>query len=154
MWWRWKKERKFFFFNIFININLCCKIFETQFQTVLLFKTCLWQFWTFWVSETCLWQDGLYWFIPWYIPPLVWNCWPCQCNSFEVRVPYDEIYWYPIIWILVIEISWSHDHLVLIHNEDSYTPGKTVFILKQIHGYLVWKVPAGHQQYWWVSEPL
>ena len=29
-----------------------CKMSETQFQTVLLFKTCLWQFWTFWVSET------------------------------------------------------------------------------------------------------
>ena len=37
-----------------------CKIFETQFQTVLLFETCLWQFWTYWVSETCLWQDSLY----------------------------------------------------------------------------------------------
>ena len=54
-----------------------CKMFETQFQIILLFKTCLWQFWTFWVSETCLWQDSLYRFIPWYIPPLVWNCWPC-----------------------------------------------------------------------------
>ena len=55
-----KKGKKVFFFSIFIDINLYCKIFETQLRTILLFKTCLWQFWTFWVSETCLWQDGLY----------------------------------------------------------------------------------------------
>ena len=58
------------------EIMYYCKMSETQFQTVLLFKTCLWQLWTFWVLETCLWQDGLYRFIPRYIPSLVWNCRP------------------------------------------------------------------------------
>ena len=54
-----KKEKKVFF-SIFFTLIMYCKLFETQFQTVLLFKTCLWQFWTFWVSETCLWRNCLY----------------------------------------------------------------------------------------------
>ena len=58
-----------------------------QFQTVLLFKICLWQFWTFGVSETCLWQDGLYRFIPGYIQPLVWNCRPW---FFKSLVPFSK----------------------------------------------------------------
>ena len=55
-----KKKEKRKLLQHFIDKNIYCSIFETQFQTVLLFKTYLEQFQTFWASEICLQQDGLY----------------------------------------------------------------------------------------------